>query len=136
MIVCVVGPLTDVENIEELKVFYEKLGLLCQKLGIDSYLPHTHVKDNGAAPNEIYTTCKQHVLKSDLIIACVNNTSLGVGAELEIANANGIPIILISYAWVEVSHMILGMQNIVKILCYVEEDDIFRQLEEYLEKFV
>jgi nucleoside 2-deoxyribosyltransferase len=139
MRVYIAGRLTSADNYKELIEFYERIGTLCKQLEINFYLPHKHVRINKkeeVTPKEIYTRCKRHILESDLIIACMNSPSHGVGAELEIANAKGIPIVLIHCAWIEVSHMILGMSNVVEDLYYVYKDEGMKKLEEYLEKFV
>ena len=51
------GALTDVENPIETKALYEKIGLVCEEIGFQSYVPHLHtdpVNNPDITPREVF----------------------------------------------------------------------------------
>lgn len=92
------GALTGVPNIVELKSFYERLAEACSDLGHEAYVPHLNSdpqKHAGLSPQQVYEMDSHQVKIADLVIAYVGVPSLGVGAELEIDNYEGVPLILL-----------------------------------------
>ncbi|MFN4954771.1 MAG: XRE family transcriptional regulator, partial [Aphanizomenon sp.] len=76
------GALTNVENPIETKALYEKIGLVCEEIGFQAYVPHLHtdpVNNPDITPREVFDKDKHQVSISDLVIAYLGSLSFGVG---------------------------------------------------------
>jgi hypothetical protein len=112
------GALTSVENVENLKRFYEAIGRICSECGLQPYIPHLHtdpVKHPNIQPEQVWKTDKECILSSALVVAYVSTPSLGVGMELAYAEEYNIPIILMYEMNQPVSRMVRGLPEKVKI---------------------
>lgn len=135
MKIYVSGALTGTLNIEDLKKFYEDIGMLCVELGHEPYIPHLHsdpIKHTNLTPKEVYTLDYEQVKLSDLVIAYIGMPSLGVGQEIEIANYEGVPIIVIYEDNKRVSRMAKGNPAIVEELVFDNFDDALIKLRTFL----
>ena len=130
------GALTGVPQPDVVKHNYEQLGTLCQSMGLDAYVPHLHT-DPVLHPNitsrAVYEADKHQVCTSDLVIACVDYPSLGVGQELEIARENGVPVILLCKKDYPLSRMARGSPGVTKEIRYEDFDDALHQVSRFLE---
>ena len=112
------------------KEFYEKIGQLLEEIGNQPYIPHLHTdpeKNPDATPAEVYKVDMMQVEKSAIVIAYVGYPSLGVGAELEHANAKGIPLILLHEVGEKVSRLALGIPTVQKVIAYRCEEEALRE---------
>src|ERR1700728_2608987 len=75
--------------------------------------PHAPAPDH-LTPRDVYLLDRLHVTHADLVVACIELPSFGVGAELQIASDHGIPIVPFYYAQAgrEPSRLILGMPGV------------------------
>lgn len=118
------------------KEFYEKIGKLLEEIGYQPYIPHLHTdpeKNPDATPTEVYTVDMMQVEKSTIVIAYVGYPSLGVGAELEHANAKGIPLILLYEVGEKVSRLALGIPTVQKVIAYRSEEEALREIKDLLQ---
>ena len=137
--VYVSGPLTGVPNVLVLKKFYEKIAQICLDLKMTAYLPHLKsdpIKHANIPPEDVYKMDSHQVIIADLIIAYIGVPSLGVGAELEIAHYNNIPIILLYEAGDKpVSRMARGNPAVINQIVFIDFDDAIIKLEIALRDF-
>lgn len=125
--VYVSGALTNSNS----KPFYEKIGHLLSELGYDPYIPHYHtdpIVHKTITPKEIYEKDMLTIDASASLIAWLGSPSLGVGAELERANTNCIPIVILYPSGTHVSEFVLGIPNICKVIEYNDEDSALSDL--------
>ena len=75
--------------------------------------PHSADPD-GLSPRDIYLLDRLHVTHADVVVACIELPSFGVGAELQLANDQGIPIIPFYYVQArhDPSRLVLGMPGV------------------------
>lgn len=129
------GPLTGVEQIAELKAFYEAIGQVCAEAGVDLYLPH-RVSDPLAnaslTPGEVYAMDRAAIGAADLVIAYVGLPSLGVGCEIEIAREHAIPVVLLYEEGARISRMIRGNPAVVTELRFTGYDTGLQQIAAWL----
>lgn len=125
------GPLTNTNHPDELKAFYEAIGELCRRLGLDPYVPHLAtdpLKHPSISPRQVFETDKSQVTRSSLVIAYVGEPSLGVGMELAYAESAGIPVITIAKQGAHISRFARGIPAIVKEIIYFNEVDALKLL--------
>ena len=131
------GALTGVPHPEATKRKYEKLGELCQALGLNAYVPHLHT-DPVAHPyvtsREVYEADKFQVITSHLVIACVDYPSLGVGQEIEIAREHNVPVVLLCQKDRSLSRMARGSPGVIAEIRYEDLADALRQTSQFLEQ--
>jgi len=129
------GPLTNLPNPEQTKLFYEKLGVLAKKYGhvpFWAFLSGTDpVKNPEVTPAEVYKRDTEQLAKSDLMIAYVGEASTGTGDEIEFANTRNIPVVILYEKGDKMSRMILGNPAIKKTIVFETEDQALQALEEY-----
>lgn len=130
------GALTSIpRDGEALKIFYERLGALCEALGYESYVPHLKadpIKFPGFTPSEVYEMDSAAVIAADLMIAYVGLPSLGVGQELEIAREHSIPIILLMEQGATVSRMARGNPLVIREIRFSSYEEVIDQLPDLL----
>lgn len=135
--VYVSGALTGVTD-PAVKAFYESIGSVCEDLGLDAYVPHLNtdpINNPDATPTCVFETDKDKVITSDLVIAYVGTPSLGVGMELAYAEANKIPIVLLSETGNHVSRFPRGIPTIVTDIAFDDYQDGLTQLKGALEQW-
>ncbi len=138
------GALTNVPDNkrEALKLFYEKLGRMCEKHGLNVYIPHQHsdpVQHPNLTPREVNLIDHECVSSCSLLVAYVGVPSFGVGAEITWANLHQIPIILVVEAdqslQRQVSRLIRGFEYVRQEICFTDDADALRQLATYLDRY-
>ena len=139
--VYVSGALTGLTKDSNKKEFYEAIATVTDDvLGPGTaYVPHrkTDPDDNkDALPEEVYQIDKQNVCNSNLVIAYMGIPSFGVGAELEMANTNAIPILLLYRKGDTVSRLPRGMDSIKGICEYETEEEALQWVEQKLREIL
>jgi 2'-deoxynucleoside 5'-phosphate N-hydrolase len=132
------GALTDVENPIETKALYEKIGLVCEKVGLQAYVPHLHtdpVNNPDITPREVFDKDKYEVSISDLVIAYLGSLSFGVGMELAYAENSKIPIILLYETGKRISRFPRGIPTVIAEIQFNDHEDALNQLKEVLLKW-
>ena len=140
--VYVSGALTGLNSENScMKEFYERIAITVDKVcGTGAaYVPHMNtdpIKHPDVTPEEVYRLDKKKVCTSDLVIAYVGIPSLGVGAELEMANKKGIPILLLYEKGERVSRLPRGMESVKGICEYSTEEEALQWVEQKLREIL
>jgi hypothetical protein len=132
------GALTNVPNLAEYKEFYEKIGCICQNIGLSAYVPHLHtdpVDNPDISPREVFNQDKHQVSISNLVIAYIGSVSIGVGMELAYAETSKIPIILLYEKGRRISRFPRGIPNVIAEIQFHDYEDALNQLKEVLIKY-
>ena len=119
------------------KELYEKIGETVRELGYEPYIPHMHTdpeKHKNIRVRDVYNIDKKMVENSCLMVAYVGIPSLGVGAELEMANAKGIPIILMYEFTANVSRLVRGIPSVKAQIVYQSVDVALNYLRDNIQK--
>ncbi len=133
------GPLTDLKNPEATKEFYKKLAQVATEEGHDYYLAFLSgtdpIKNPDVPPETVYRTDTAEIDKSDLLVAYVGEPSTGTGIEVEHANENNIPVVLLYEAENKVTRMLRGSPIVKKEIVYATEADCLDQFRRFLREF-
>lgn len=116
---------------------YERIGEVISELGYEPYIPHLHtdpVKNPDISPETVYRIDKERVQSSCLVVAYVGLPSFGVGAELEMANEKGIPIILMYELNTKVSRLVRGIPSVKVQISYQSQEVALEYLRENIQK--
>jgi hypothetical protein len=90
------GALTGVKSVDEQKRFYQAIANVCLRHHLTPYLPHEWtdpLTTTHFSPQQSYERNRTEILRSQLVIAYTGLPSLGVGAEVELANQYKMPVI-------------------------------------------
>ncbi|MEK6910051.1 MAG: hypothetical protein AABW61_03180 [Candidatus Aenigmatarchaeota archaeon] len=112
--------------------FYKKLVALTRKYFNEVLCTYPDFWDFKGSPREFYDMTVKKITDADLFIAEVSNPSHGVGMELQMATENKIPIIAVAKKEVELSSMVLGLPNIIKIIHYNSIEDLTKSIKKEL----
>ncbi len=139
------GALTQTKDIHACLQLYEELGKLCEECGIEAFVPHVRLNAgdffrgrSGAPRNnstEIFLKESQAIQESDIILACLDDPSTGVGAELQLAIDNNLKIVAFHHSDIGISNYIrgmLGQYSKSRILAYENKDALFKALKPWL----
>lgn len=132
--VYIAGALTEIDDEDNRKNFYENLGKVCSEANYIPYIPHLSKKALSSnmikklTPKRIFDWDIEKVLESDLVVAYVGYPSMGVGIELGYAACLNIPIITICEKGESISPMILGHKCLVQHIEYSNEIEAFHNL--------
>lgn len=132
------GALTGIEKPAEIKAFYEAIGLLCQEIGFQAYVPHltTDPTNNpDVSPRQVFETDKLQVSSSDLVIAYLGIPSFGVGMELAYAEINNIPLILLYERGKNISRFPRGTPTVISEIQFSSYEDALARLRTILEQW-
>ena len=98
----VCGPLTELENEKRMSIkrFYQKIGDACEETtGSRAFVPHEHfdpIKHSHFTPRQVDETERDQVCnKTSILIVVAVAPSWGGGIEVEMANQNNVPVILL-----------------------------------------
>ena len=128
-------PLTGVPRLENKKVFYEKIGEVCEKAGMQVFFPYKHtdpVCNLSLSPRQVYTLDRCNLAEADLVIAYTGLPSLGVGSEIQLADVHGIPVWLLYEKGRPVSRMVRGNPAVKAEIVGVDYNHIVSKLERRL----
>ncbi|GAA6622517.1 XRE family transcriptional regulator [Scytonema sp. NUACC26] len=136
--VYVSGALTNVDNLKRCQELYEEIGLLCQKLGLQAYIPHLHtdpINHPDISPYDVFKKDKYEISLSDLVIAYLGFPSVGVGMELAYAEVNKIPIIILYEESKQISRFPRGIPTVIAEIQFYDREDVLRKLNQVLVKW-
>lgn len=136
--IMVIGPLTVYLNHKEVRNFYDTIVKACRKIGYKAYNAHKFTdphKHPHIDPRDIYYINKKLVSGVRLVIAYVGSPSTGTGQELEIAEDNNVPIILIYEKGKKVSRMVLGSPSVVDKVEFSKFKDAIPKIEKALRNY-
>jgi nucleoside 2-deoxyribosyltransferase len=132
------GALTGIENSAEIKAFYETIGLLCDEMGFQAYVPHLKtdpINNPDVSPRQVFETDKSQVSSSDFVIAYLGCPSFGVGMELAYAETNAIPLILLYEKGKNISRFPRGIPTLISEIQFSEYEEALTQLRNILERW-
>ncbi len=138
MRVYISGALTGIDNLDSVKDFYIAIGLLCEEIEFQSYVPHLKtdpINHPHISPRQVFENDKYQVSESDLVIAYVGYASLGVGMELAYAETNAIPIILLYERGKVISRFPRGIPTLFSEIEFQDYKDALTQLESVLKQW-
>lgn len=132
------GALTGIENSAEIKAFYETIGLLCDEMGFQAYVPHLKtdpINNPDVTPRQVFEIDKHQVSNSDLVIAYLGCPSFGVGMELAYAETKAIPLILLYERGKNISRFPRGIPTLVSEVQFSDYEDALAQLRSVLKEW-
>ena len=109
------GALINAARLEDARRLYERLADACESAGCAAYVPHQHadpVRDPDLLNTEVASRDLAEVRAADVLVAYVGEPSLGVGAEVAIALAEGKRVLLVAEAGRKVSRFLLGLAEL------------------------
>ncbi len=133
------GALTFVPEQEkdELTQFFIDLARLCKEYGFHALVPGKKWLDRGI-PNpssqQVYEVDKKEIRESVFMIAVLDYLSFGVGIELEICNANQIPVLALLRKENSISKITAGCPAIEQIIEYENYSDALQKVREFFEE--
>jgi 2'-deoxynucleoside 5'-phosphate N-hydrolase len=142
----VCGPLTELSSSEQetVKLFYQQIADVCEKtIGVRAFVPHEHydpIKHAEYTPQDVYNAEKHQVCDlTSLLIVVAFAPSWGGGIEVEIANQNKVPVIILCEKEKlenrKVSRCLRGNPAVIDILTYTTEQEALEKLEKKLKSF-
>jgi len=108
---------------------------VCQNSGILLYQPREHTDPLAHAnrpAREVYLTDRDQVATSDLVVALCSLPSFGVGMEIEIATAVGIPVVYLIKKGSRLSRMVEGTPGKKRIIEYADSTELVEKLSPVL----
>lgn len=132
------GALTKTRDIHYYLKFYEELGALCETCGIRAFVPHIELEFNPDKAHStkgaegIFRTESEAIRNSTIIVACLDDHSTGVGAELQLGIHLGLDILAFHHHDYSISRYIRGMLGTypkAKLLEYENKVSLFETLE-------
>ncbi len=137
------GPLTelDLEELPAVKNFCEKLADVCEKvLGVRAFVPHEHydpIKYAHYTPLQIDEVERRQVCKeTNLLVVVAVAPSWGGGIEVEMANVNKIPAVLLCAEKKlkdrRISRLLRGNPAFVEQIVYNDETDALERFSSFL----
>ncbi|EKD49425.1 MAG: hypothetical protein ACD_63C00148G0007 [uncultured bacterium] len=128
---CLIGVSSDEQK--ELLNFYEDIADVCQKHGLQTFVPHMYFFPKGN-PEDVYEREIRDISSTDLVVAYVGKPSIGVGTELEAAKTCNALIILLYEKGVKVSKLALGNPAVIHEIEFKDFDDALKKLDDALDK--
>ena len=133
------GPLTELPPDEHhrVKEFYSKLGNICEVInGARGFVPHEHfdpIIHSNYTPTEVDSAERHQVCKCTCVLIVIAIApSWGGGIEVEMANQNNVPVIILRPFGKKVSRLLLGNPSVLHELCYESEEHAVGLLENCL----
>src|ERR1700722_11058707 len=106
------GPLQSVDNLAEMRRFYEFLAEVCRDCGFCSYLPHVNTDPDAhrhLSSVEVFVRDMDALKAADIVVAYIGLASSGVGAELGLAVSRQTRIVALYNEEDSPSRFLLGM---------------------------
>ena len=144
-IVYISGALSDVpaQTRDHYLTFYEMLGQVVETAGLVAYVPHQNtdpVRHKDVTPKQVDLIDRTAVMSSILVAAVVDNPSLGVGIEVEMAYHAAKPVVLLCHedriAQRRISRLVRGNPAVVHEIVYTTREDALEQFAEFLRTFL
>ena len=115
---------------------YKHLMSLCKKHFDKVIGTYPDFWDSKETPRNFYDRTYDIITKCDLFIGEVSSPSMGVGMEFQMAQEHNIPCIALCKKDVKPSIMITGIPCTKKVIFYTDLNDLSKQLEEAIRKFI
>jgi len=115
---------------------YKHLMSLCKKHFDKVIGTYPDFWDSKETPRNFYDRTYDIITKCDLFIGEVSSPSMGVGMEFQMAQEHNIPCIALCKKDIEPSIMITGIPCTKKVIFYTDLNDLSKQLEEAIRKFI
>lgn len=134
----VIGPLTVYHAHKKVRDFYDAIVKACNKKGFTAYNAHKFTdpyKHSSINPKDVYYIDKKLVSGVKLVVAYVGFPSTGTGQELEIAEDNHIPIILIYEKNRKISRMVLGNPSVIKKVVFTNFKEAIPKIQKAVESY-
>lgn len=143
----VCGPLTELAPDEQksVKLFYQRIADLCEKvIGVRAFVPHEHydpIKHASFTPQDVDKAERHQVCDlTSLLIVVAIAPSWGGGIEVEMANQNDVPVIILCEQQKlderKISRLLRGNPAVKEILTYTSEEEALQKLESSLEALI
>lgn len=110
--VYVSGALMGASNLQAARDKYEICAKLLAEHNFVPYIPHQTTdpeRAHSVSETDVFTRDADQLHSSDVVVAFLDEPSLGVGAELAMALAADIPIVALLSAHIRTSRFVLGM---------------------------
>ncbi len=144
-LVYISGALSDVPDSirQQYLDFYESIGRMVESIGLTPYVPHQNtdpVRHKDVTPKQVDMIDRTAVTSAMLVVAVVDNPSLGVGVEVEMAYHAHKPVVLLCHgdriAERRISRLIRGNPGVVHEIIYVNRGDALARLEAFIRSFL
>jgi len=106
------GALMAAANLDEARSKYEECASVLRNAGYAPYLPHRSTDPElmaEIAGVDVFDRDAKELMTSDAVVAFLDEPSLGVGAELAMCVAQGIPVVALMRPEARVSRFVFGM---------------------------
>lgn len=134
------GPLTELkaEGKTRVKNFYQRIGDVCEEItGSRAFVPHEHfdpIKHAHFTPQQVDETERNQVCnKTSVLIVAAIAPSWGGGIEVEMANQNNVPVVLLcerkKMQARQISRLLRGNPAVRVIIEYDTEDEAILELK-------
>ncbi|MDO8486335.1 MAG: hypothetical protein Q7S77_01380 [Candidatus Staskawiczbacteria bacterium] len=137
------GPLTELSD--ELAIatknFYKKIGDIFQEItGVRAFVPHEHydpLKHSNFTPRQVDTAERDQVCnKTSVMIVVPIAPSWGGGIEVEMANQNNVPIVIICEKDRRISRLLKGNPAVKSIIKYSNQDEAILKLKIVINRLI
>lgn len=146
-IVYISGALTDMpeEKRQELREFYDRIGMVCQEFGLIPYLPHISGDPQrlpNVTPEQINIIDRRAVTQSILVIAYIGVPSLGVGIEIELAYHSYKSLILIYEKKAletkpsRISRLVRAHPAVIAHIVFETKENVYDELRKTLKEYI
>lgn len=115
--------------------FYKAVSKLCANYFPKVIATYPDFWNSKETPQQFYNRTLRVITKCNLFIAEASSPSTGVGMELQMAQENNIPIIVVCKKGIKPSVMATGIPAVQAVLFYTDLNDLLRQLKKKLSKF-
>ena len=130
------GPLTDLKNPKETKLFYKHLAEVAQKRGFAyfwAFLNGTDpIKNPDVVPTKVYEVDIHELEISDIMVAYMGEPSTGTGIEIEHAHKKNVPVWIFYEKGKRISRMLRGCPAVKMEIIFTSEDDALTQFDTLL----
>lgn len=134
------GPLTELSSGEQesVKLFFQQIADACEKAtGVRAFVPHEHydpIKHAKYTPQDVDKAERHQVCDlTSLLIVVAIAPSWGGGIEVEMANQNAVPVIILCEKEKlenrKISRLLRGNPAVIDILTYTTEAEALKKLQ-------
>lgn len=140
------SPLTELapDKQEAAKLFFKNIADICKDiLGFRAFVPHEHfdpIKHAQFTPQDVDNAERHQVCDlTSLLIVVAIAPSWGGGIEVEMANQNNVPVIILcdkeKLKNKKISRLLRGNPAVNEIIPYTNKSEALTKLQSFLEKF-
>lgn len=130
----IAGALTHSADLDKSRKLYEEIGRKLEEGVHEAYIPHLHTDpelDPDASPKEVYRMDMDAIKDADMVVAILDQPSLGVGAEVAEALCRGKEVVGFASTSAKVSRYIRGLLEFSprgRFMWYTDVSDLLRKL--------